>query len=62
MNAPTQNISTLSDTLKARKSHLAALLNIIDVRTGASSKTQTLTINAIKAEMRLIEHKLRNRS
>ena len=61
MNAPTQNISTLSDTLKARKNHLTALLNIIDVRAGTSSKIQTLTINAIKAEMGLIEHKLRNR-
>ncbi|MCS3841096.1 hypothetical protein HNR03_005724 [Pseudomonas sp. JAI111] len=61
MNASTQNSSTQSDTLKARKAHLIALLDLINVCTYKGKKTQKLTINAIKAEISLIEHKLRNR-
>lgn len=61
MNAATQNSASLSETLKARKAHLTALLKIVDTRFGKSTATQKLTITAIRAEMRLIEHKLKKR-
>ena len=61
MNAATQNSSTISDTLKARKAYLTALLKIVDNNIGKSTATQKLTITAIKAEMGLIEHKLKKR-
>lgn len=61
MNASTQNSSTLSDTPKARKAHLMAWLSLINVCPYKGKKTQSLTINAMKAEISLIEHQLRNR-
>jgi hypothetical protein len=59
MNAATQNSSSISETLKARKAHLTGLLRIVDTKFGKSTAIQKLTINAIKAEMGLIEHKLK---
>ncbi|MBD9439418.1 hypothetical protein D3C81_1726870 [compost metagenome] len=59
MNAATQNSASLSGTLKARKAHLTALLKIVDIRVGKSTAMQKLTITAIKAEIGLIEHKLK---
>lgn len=61
MNAATQNSSSISEVLKARKDHLTALLKIVDTRIGKSTTTQKLTITAIRAEMGLIEHKLKKR-
>lgn len=61
MNATTQNSSSISETLKARKAYLTALLKIVDTNVGKSTATQKLTIAAIKAEMGLIEQKLRKR-
>lgn len=61
MNAATQNSSPISETLKARKAHLTALLKIVDTKIGKSTAMQKLTITAIKAEMGLIEHKLKKR-
>ncbi|MGF6332510.1 hypothetical protein ABH909_005388 [Pseudomonas sp. BS3782 TE3695] len=61
MNATTQNSSSISKTLKAREAHLTALLKLVDSRIGKNTATQELTIIAIKAEMVLIEHKLKNR-
>lgn len=61
MNAATHNSSSLSETLKARKAYLTGLLKIVDTNTGKSTAAQKLTIAAIKAEMRLIEHKLKKR-
>jgi hypothetical protein len=61
MNAATQNSSSLSETLKARKAHLTGLLRIVDTKFGKSTAIQKLTINAIKAEMGLIEHKMKKR-
>jgi hypothetical protein len=58
MSVATQNSSTISETLIARKAHLTALLKLLDTQTGKSTATQKLTITAIKAEMGLIEHKL----
>ncbi len=61
MNAAIQNSSPISETLKARKAHLTALLKIVDTRFGKSTATQKLTITAIRAEIGLIEHKLKKR-
>jgi hypothetical protein len=61
MNATIQNSSSISETLKARKAHLITLLKIVDIKVGKNTATQKLTITAIKAEMGLIEHKLKNR-
>ncbi|WKC49102.1 hypothetical protein [Pseudomonas veronii] len=59
MNAATQNSASQSETLKARKAHLTALLKIVDIRVGKSTATQKLTITAINTEIGLIEHKLK---
>ncbi|MBD9591083.1 hypothetical protein IB254_28765 [Pseudomonas sp. PDM03] len=61
MNAVTQNSPPISETLKARKAHLTALLMIVDTKIGNSTAIQKLTITAIKAEMGLIEDKLKKR-
>ncbi|WP_223543750.1 hypothetical protein [Pseudomonas sp. BF-B-28] len=61
MNAATQNSSSISESLKTRKAHLSALLKIVDTKVGKSTVMQKLTITAIKAEMGLIEHKLKQR-
>lgn len=61
MNTSTQNSSSLSETLKARKAHLTDLLKLVDTKIGKSTATQKLTITAIKTEMILIEQKLNKR-
>lgn len=61
MNTAIENSLSLSETLQARKAHLTALLKIMDTRFGKSTATQKLTITAIRAEMGLIEHKLKKR-
>lgn len=61
MNTMTQNSSSISETLKARKDHLTTLLKIVDIRIGKNTVMQKLTITAIKAEMGLIEQKLKKR-
>ncbi|MDN3221990.1 hypothetical protein [Pseudomonas nunensis] len=61
MNEAAQNSSSLSETLKARKAHLTGILKIMDTKFGKSTAMQKLTISAIKAEMGLIEHKLKKR-
>jgi hypothetical protein len=50
-----------SDTLKARKEHLAALLKIVDIKTGKTTTVQALTINLIRNEMSYVESKLKGR-
>jgi len=57
-----QSIASWSDTLKARKKHLTALLKIVDIKTGKTTTVQALTINLIKEEMSRIESKLQKRS
>jgi hypothetical protein len=59
MNAALQNSSSQSDTLKARQAHLTDLLKLVDTKIGKNTAMQNLTITAIKAEMRLIEQKLK---
>ncbi|MVW88581.1 hypothetical protein EI969_22000 [Pseudomonas sp. PB101] len=59
MNAALQNSSSQSDTLKARQAHLTDLLKLVDTKIGKNTAMQKLTITAIKAEMGLIEQKLK---
>jgi hypothetical protein len=61
MNAATQNSSTISEALIARKVHLTALLKLVDTKIGKSTAMQKLTITAIKTELGLIEQKLKKR-
>lgn len=61
MNKPLQNSATWSDTLKSRNAHLNALLKTINAGGSKTSQIQTLTINAIKAEMAYIESQLNRR-
>jgi len=56
-----QSSASWSDTLKARKEHLNALLKIVDNKTGKTTTVQALTINLIKAEMSHVESQLRGR-
>lgn len=57
-----QSSASWSDTLKARKEHLTALLKIVDIKTGKTTTVQALTINLIKNEMSYVESKLKGRS
>lgn len=57
-----QSSASWSDTLKARKEHLTALLKIVDIKTGKTTTVQTLTVNLIKEEMSYVESKLKGRS
>jgi len=61
MITPIQSSASWTDTLKARKSHLTALMKIVDIKIGKTSKVQTLTVNSIKSEMSLIESQLKGR-
>ncbi|QJI43043.1 hypothetical protein HKK52_19530 [Pseudomonas sp. ADAK2] len=61
MNKPLQNSASWSDTLKTRKAYLNTLLKTINAGAGKTSQIQTLTINAIKAEMAHIESQLNRR-
>jgi len=56
-----QSSASWTNTLKARKNHLTALLKIADIKTGKTTKVQTLTANLIKAEMSHIESQLKGR-
>ncbi|MCS3840550.1 hypothetical protein HNR03_005174 [Pseudomonas sp. JAI111] len=62
MTTPIQSSASWTDTLKARKSHLIALMKVVDINTGKISKVQALTVNLIKNEMNLIENQLKGRS
>jgi hypothetical protein len=56
-----RNSVSWSDTLKARKEHLTALLKIVDIKTGKTTTVQALTVNLIKNEMNYVEGKLKGR-
>lgn len=62
MITPIQSSASWTDTLKARKSHLTALMKVVDIKTGKPSKVQALTVNLIKNEMNLIESQLKDRN
>jgi hypothetical protein len=56
-----QTSASWTDTLKARKNHLTALMKIVDIKTGKPTKVQSLTVNLIKAEMSRVESQLKVR-
>lgn len=62
MNAAIQSKIGYSDTLKARKSHLSGLINLVKPKSGKTTKIETMTIAAIKAEISVIEQQLAKRS
>jgi len=61
MITPIQSSANWTDTLKARISHLTALMKILDTKTGTVSNVQKLTVNLIKNEMSFIEDQLKGR-
>ena len=62
MNAAIQSKISYSGTLKARKTHLSGLINLVKPKTGKTTKIETMTIAAINAEISVIEQKLEKRS
>ena len=62
MNAITQSKVSYSDSLKARKTHLNDLINLVKPRIGKATKIETMTIAAINAEISVIEQQLAKRS
>lgn len=62
MNAAIQSRISYSDTLKARKTHLNGLINLVKPKTGKTTKIETLTIAAINAEINVIEQQLSKRA
>ena len=61
MNTQLQSSANWTDTLKARKNHLTALLKIVDIKTGKTTTVQKLTVDLIKAEINLVDSKLYRR-
>lgn len=61
MMTQVQSSASWTDTLKARKNHLIALLKIVDITTGKTTDVQFLTVNLIKAEMSHVESQLKGR-
>ena len=62
MNAAIQSKISYSDALKARKAHLSGLINLVKPKSGETTKIETMTIAAIKAEISVIEQQLAKRS
>ncbi|MCF3194864.1 hypothetical protein LRQ05_18770 [Pseudomonas bubulae] len=62
MNAVTQSKVSYSDSLKARKTHLNGLINLVKPMIGKATKIETMTIAAINAEISVIEQQLAKRS
>lgn len=67
MNKPPQNSAQMPDYLKARKMHLngiivgAAGMKRLDARSEKETKVETLTIDAIKAELDFLDVQLKRK-
>ena len=67
MNKPPQNSAKMPDYLKARKLHLNEIILVmadmkkLNARANKSSKVETLTIDAIKAELDFIDLQLKRK-
>ena len=65
MNTPPQNSAEMPDYLKARKLHLNGIVTLmgdmkkLNARTNKDIKVETLTIDAIKAEIHFIDLQLK---
>ena len=68
MNKPPQNSAQMPDYLKARKLHLSGIIAVIagmkklNARANKDTKVETLTIDAIKAELNFIDLQLKRKS
>jgi len=68
MNTPPQNSAQMPDYLKARKLHLSGIIAVIagmkklNARANKDTKVETLTIDAIKAELNFIDLQLKRKS
>jgi hypothetical protein len=67
MNTPPQNSAEMPNYLKARKLHLNGIITLmgdmkkLNARANKDAKVETLTIDAIKAELDFIELQLRRK-
>lgn len=67
MNKPPQNSAQMPDYLKARKLHLNGIIvgiastKRLNVKTNKSTRVETLTIDAIKAELAFIDLQLKGK-
>ncbi|WP_236277610.1 hypothetical protein [Pseudomonas poae] len=68
MNKPPQNSAQMPDYLKARKLHLSGIIAVLadmkklNARANKNTKVETLTIDAIKAELDFIDLQLKRKS
>ncbi|WP_286819568.1 hypothetical protein [Pseudomonas sp. PGPPP2] len=67
MNKPPQNSAQMPDYLKARKLHLNGIIVVLagmkqlNVKANKNTKVETLTIDAIKAELDFIDVQLKRK-
>jgi len=67
MNKPQQNSTQIPDYLKARKLHLNGIIVVLaamkklSTRASKDTKVETLTIDAIKAELDFIDLQLKRK-
>lgn len=67
MNKPPQNSAQMPDYLKARKLHLNGIIVVLagvkklNVKANKSTRVETLTIDAIKAELAFIDLQLKRK-
>jgi hypothetical protein len=67
MNKPPQNSTQMPDYLKARKLHLNGIIVVLagmkklNARANKDTKVETLTIDAIKAELDFIDLQLKRK-
>ena len=67
MNKPPQNSAQMPDYLRARKLHLNEIIVVLagmkkrNVRENKDTKVETLTIDAIKAELDFIDVQLKRK-
>ena len=68
MNQPPQNTAQMPDALKARQLHLNGIIvgmagvKKLNARANENTKVETLTIDAIKAELDFIDLQLKRKS
>ncbi|WP_262381746.1 hypothetical protein [Pseudomonas sp. WS 5406] len=68
MNKPPQNSAQMPDYLKARKLHLSGIIAVIagmkklNAGSNKNTKVETLTIDAIKAELDFIHLQLKRKN
>ena len=68
MNKPLQNSAQMPDYLKARKLHLSGIITLmgdmkkLNAITNKDTKVETLTIDAIKAELDFIDLQFKKRT